>query len=314
MKQPSPPTLERDHNDHSLALVDRLDPAIGEASSVMGAVLTELLRRSLRGGVLQIGDELQSFVIDKVDITLAERTPAIEQAAAEVAGNTARSVAAQVAGLEVENLERWTKETTQELASQMVEAERRTQHTTAETARTFASQIEETKKEAQQATTDTAQKLAGQIEEARQRAEEAAQAQMTQQVQDLLQRSRKNSAVWKSRFRVLETTAGTLAEQLAAEQNERRTEFTATKAELQQRTTKLLQRLEQEQKDRRAAEDGLRQEFVRRMEEKIEQLQQANEALSARVVELEKPRGIGAAFAKLFGRRKEQTPEADTSA
>src|SRR5438034_8013789 len=100
MKQPSPPTLERD-NDHSLSLVDRMDPAIGEASSVMGAVLTELLRRSLRGGVLKISDELQAFVCDKVEGTLAERTPVIEQQASEVAGNTARAVAAEVAGQEV---------------------------------------------------------------------------------------------------------------------------------------------------------------------------------------------------------------------
>ena len=42
----------------SAPLMERMDPAIGEASSVMGAMLTEMIRRSLRGGVLHIGEEL----------------------------------------------------------------------------------------------------------------------------------------------------------------------------------------------------------------------------------------------------------------
>lgn len=320
MKQHPPSTLESDHIDHSLSLVDRMDPAIGEATSVMGVVLTELLRRSLRNGVLKIGDELEAYVSDRVEATLTERTPAIEQAASEVAGSTARSVAAEIASAvasqEVEALERWTKETTHELASQMVEAERRTQHATAESARTLAGQIEETKKEAGQATTTTAQKLAaqieevekravdttlttaqklaGQIEEARQRAEEAAHAEMTQQVEDLLQLSRKNSEVWKARFKVLETTAADLAKQLSDEQDERKTELATAKTETQHRLAKVLQRLEQEEKQRH---------------EEIHGLRQANERLIARVAELEKPRGLKAAFSKLFGRREEPTEE-----
>src|SRR5262249_10841632 len=115
--------------------------------------------------------------------------------------------------------------------------------------------------------------------------------------------SRKNSAVWKSRFKALESTATNLAKQLVAEQNERKTELTATKTETQQRMAKLLQRLEQEENDRRAA--------AAKWHEEIRHLQQANETLSARVAELEKPRGLGAAFAKLFGRRKDPKPDAD---
>jgi hypothetical protein len=244
--------------------------------------------------VLKIGDEMQAYVADRVEATLTERTPAIEQAAAEVAGTTARSIAAEiastVAGQEVEALERWTKETTHELASQMVEAERRSQHATAEAARTLTSRIEETKQQAEQATTSTAQQLATQIEEARQRAEEVARAEMTQQVEDLLQRSRKNSKVWKSRFKVLETSAADLAKQLANEQTERKTELTTARTEIQHKLAKLFQRLEQEQKERH---------------DEIRALRQANERLGARVAELEKPRGLKAAFSKLFGRREE---------
>ena len=52
----TPPTSSADRL--SAPLMERMDPAIGEASSVMGAMLTEMIRRSLRGGVLHIGEEL----------------------------------------------------------------------------------------------------------------------------------------------------------------------------------------------------------------------------------------------------------------
>src|SRR4051812_45118440 len=106
-----PTSVQAEETKLHLPLVERMDPAIGEATTVMGAMMTELLRRTLRGGVLQIGEQLEGYVAEKVDTTIAERTPAIEQAAAEVAEHTARSAATEVAKEEVQVLEVRTRET-----------------------------------------------------------------------------------------------------------------------------------------------------------------------------------------------------------
>ncbi|HZU34990.1 MAG TPA: hypothetical protein VFA18_03735, partial [Gemmataceae bacterium] len=84
------------------SLAERMDLSIGEASTVMGSVLTELMRRALRGGIMQMGEQLQDFVGEKVDATIAERTPAVEQAAMEAADKTARTAATEIAREEVQ--------------------------------------------------------------------------------------------------------------------------------------------------------------------------------------------------------------------
>ena len=48
MSQSSPVVVQPENHKDALGLLDRLDPAIGEATSVAGAMLTELLRRTLR--------------------------------------------------------------------------------------------------------------------------------------------------------------------------------------------------------------------------------------------------------------------------
>src|SRR5579883_2763409 len=103
-------TVEPDSSPSGAALVDRLDPAIGETTSVVGAMLTELLRRTLRGGVMQIDGELHAFTAEKVEATIAERLPFVEQAAARAAEETAQMVATQSAQQEVRVLEQKTQE------------------------------------------------------------------------------------------------------------------------------------------------------------------------------------------------------------
>src|SRR5438876_3236547 len=75
---------------HLTELADHLDPAIGEATAVMGAMATEIIRRSLRGGVLQIGRELSSYVGQQVEREITEQRPLIEKTAAETATEVAR--------------------------------------------------------------------------------------------------------------------------------------------------------------------------------------------------------------------------------
>jgi chromosome segregation ATPase len=271
VKPSYPAQIEREANQESVSLAERLDPAIGEATSVMGAMLTELLRRTLRGGVVKIGDELHTFVAEKVDATIADRTPAIEQAAAEVAEHTARSAATEVAHEEVSALETRTRESDDRLATRIEETDRQ-----------LATRIEETAASAHQRTEEAARQLAGQIEEAEKRVRESADARLNEQVQLLVQRSREGSDRLKARFTALEVSLADLGTR-------------------QQLLRDDLSRLLGE------SEARLRGEVIA--------LTRANEALAARIVELEKPRGlralflrIGAWLRRVFGRKAAKEP------
>jgi hypothetical protein len=172
----------------ALGLLEHLDPAIGEATSVVGAMLTELLRRTLRGGVVRIGDEMHGYVADKVDTAIAERTPGLEQRAAEVAEHAARTAATEVATEEVHALEQRTHATDRELAGQ----------------------ITETARAAEQRTRESAAALAAQIEESEQRG----QAALHEQVQTLVDRVREGSARLKARFAEQDKLIAGLGQQL----------------------------------------------------------------------------------------------------
>ena len=202
----------------SAPLVERVDSSIGEASTMIGAMLTEFMRRTLRNGVIKIDEEMNTFVGEKVDATIVERTPALEQHAAEVAENTARAAATEVAVQEVSIL--------------------------------------------REKTDQTARQLTGRIDETDKKVGETAH-DLNKQVQDLWQRSREGAASFKARLKELEVSS----EQDKAELKRLRDHY----------------------------------ETSRR---KLEEVLSANEALAARIIELEKPRGLRALCARLFGRRK----------
>jgi hypothetical protein len=270
------------------SLVERLDPSIGELSTVMGGMMTELLRRTLRDSIRQIDDELQGQVAQKLDATIAHRLPAIEKSAANAAEKTARETATDVAAAEARALEQRAKEAEREIVSRIERTARAAEQQTVETANTLTgkielvekkaelaitskahelnNRIEETAKTATTMTEEKARELAGQIEEAERRAAGTAQAEMTRQIEEVLQRSRKVTGGIMDRLQALEAA-------------------------------------------RRTAEDHLRVELA--------DVRKRNETLEARVIELEKPRGLRALWAWLFGRRKknakEPTPEADNT-
>jgi chromosome segregation ATPase len=265
------PTAIETENYRSTSLAESLDPAIGEATSVMGAMVTELMRRSLRGGVMQIGKELHAYVADRVDATIADRTPALERAAAEVAETAARTAATEVAVEEVKALEGRTRESQDQLAARIQKTAQEAERQTSETARDLAGKIEEAERKAQTVTQETARGLASQIEQSERRVSEATQALVNQQVQDLYQRSREGTNQLKARLATVEAAAAELTKQ----------------------------------------HDALRQELARAAEESqarlragIAELVRTNEALSARVAELEKPRG----FKRLFSWGKRPAP------
>jgi chromosome segregation ATPase len=302
--------IEADNGKTLSPLVERLDPAIGELSTVMGAMMTELLRRTLRGSVRQIDDELKGHVAEKVDATIAQRLPAIEQSATEVAEKAAREAATEVAVEEVQALEQRGKEVQRELAGKIEQVEQRAEQNISTRAHELTTRIEDTARHAATTTEEKARELARQIEEAEHRANAAAQAEVARQVEDLLQRSRRTTAEMKDRLQALETTAGMLGKQILDEAGDRKAEQTAFRADVDGRLKAVLQQLQQQDQARRAAEEQFRRDLTAARHE----ARQTIEALERRVVELEKPRGLRALWAWLFGRWKKEAGAGEPAA
>ncbi len=191
--------IEAETHPGALTLADTLDPAIGEASSVMGAMLTELVRRSLRGGVLRIGGELQHFVAEKVDIAVAEKVPQIEQIACDVAENTARTAATEVATEEVQALEKRTKAGDELLAARIDETARTALESSAAQARALAAQLQEAER-----------RVGDQIQQTGRSAVETARGELNQELQKLTDKLKERSERLKARFAALEATAAEL--------------------------------------------------------------------------------------------------------
>jgi hypothetical protein len=245
--------------DISLPLAGSMDQAIGEATTVMGAMITELMRRSLRGGVLKIGEQLETYVGERVDQSIAERRPVIEQAAAAVAEQTAYSTAAKLVGEEVYALEQRTAEAGRALAGQIEEAERRTHEAAEEKARRLSAEIEETGQQlstridagdqrAIEVTHEKARELTGHIEDTAKRVSEAAQAEIALRVQELMDRAKEGDVRVKARIQAVADLAAELGRRVDAERQAREAEHA--------------------------------------------ELRRANDELSARVAEMERPRGL----------------------
>ncbi len=199
MSESNPVVAEpENHKDH-LGLMDRLDPAIGEAASVAGAVLSELLRRTLRGGVLRIGDEMHGYVSEKLDTAIAERTPGLERLAAEVAEHAARTAATEVATEEVHALEQRTRASELELAGKITETASAAELRTRESVAELSAQIHEGDQRGQAAIHES---------------ERRARAALDEQVQTLIDRSRERSDRLKARFAKVDNLIAGLGKQL----------------------------------------------------------------------------------------------------
>lgn len=299
MKERFPAPIDEDTRKVSAPLAERMDPAIGEATSVMGTVMTELLRRTLRGGVMKIGEELDDYVHEKVGETIQDQRPVIENLAVEVADKCARIAATEVATEEVRALE-----------SRTTEADRNLDAKIEKTDKGLTTRIEETGRQSQQATQETAQRLTGQIEETEKRVQQTFQAELNRQLSEIAERGRKGKAALEARLQTMEEVTNGIGKQLAGEQEERRA-LLAT----------LREQVEHEARERRSAEESLRHELEQareearaRLREEVERLLEANHLLHLRVTELEKPRGLRALWAwfkGLFGKRKPAPADPD---
>jgi hypothetical protein len=288
-------------------LVERMDTAIGETSSLVGAVLTEVVRRALRGGVGQIGEQLNEHAADAVTTAVAERIPSLERSVVQLAGVTSRSAALEAVEGRVAEAEARTDDARRLLGERIAEAERTAEARAEEARRTLTERITEAERAARAKTEETSQVLTGridatreqvetvgqelhgrlqqaekkaweqtestalalrsEIEAAAQRVEQEARTALNARVDELRERSRKGTAVLKARLLALEGKAGALASKLEAGEQAHREVWLSLRGE-------------------------------------IETLRSANEALVTRVRELEKPRGLRWLWHRLFGRKQ----------
>lgn len=290
--------VKKESLEVSIPLAESMDQSIGEASTMLGAVVTELLRRSLRGGVVKIGEGLQSYVTGEVETALTRRVPEVERAAIEVAEQTAQVAAAKVAAEEVHALGVKTGEADRQLASQIEEverkartaaeevkqqaraaaeeAERKARGAVEERAQELAGRIDEVDRRAVETTRQTAEQLGGKIAETEKRVCETTQAEIDQRLAQLMEKSREATAHMKARIKALEELSETLGRDVRQEQAARKGELQAGFAKVQQ---------------------GLDQ-----LKQELRELRKVNENLSARVEALEQPKGF---FSRWFGKRKD---------
>ena len=261
------------NDGHLTELVDQLDPAIGEASSVMGAMATEMIRRSLRGGVLTIGRELNGYVSQQVEQEIVEQRPLIEKAAAETATEVARG--------EIEAVRQAAHEQDQQLAARIDDASRQA-HERAES---------------------VARELAGRLDETSRRAHEEI-ATVSKVIDDTARQSNEATATLA---RTLETEVGAARKELTSEIEAFKERARQATAKIKDRLDKLDSTSVQLADLQRALKveliDALRRE-QRQLHAKIDELRSANESLAQRLELLERPRGLRRLFAWLFGKNK----------
>ncbi|MCI0680792.1 MAG: hypothetical protein L0Y71_01700 [Gemmataceae bacterium] len=311
---------------HLTDMLDQLDPAIGEASSVMGAMATELIRRSLRGGVLQIGRELSGFVGQQVELHLVEQRPSIEKTAALTATEVARG--------EVDAVRHAAQEQDQQLALRIDDASRQAQHQVETVARDLTGRLDETARQTHEKVETVARDLTGRVDEtARQTHEkvETVARDLTGRLDETARQTHeKIETVAKAAddtARHTKATTDTLAQTLHTEvaavetrtldtaRKEFTTEIDAFKERARQATQKIKDRLDK--LDAASAEladlqRALKQELLaalrteqRQLHQQIDELRRVNESLARRVEVLEQPRGLRRLFAWLFGRKKQ---------
>ncbi len=240
-------------------------------------LLSELVRRTLRGGVAKIEEEMHDFVEEKVSSAVESRMPEFQEAATKTAETKARDIARQ----EVVSVEELAKAEAQRLANEIAETERRSE----DKARTITKEAVEV---VASETRSTAEKLVSDLAETERRAEEKARELVAQHVEELKQKSKSTYVQVRESLDELTSRAASLESRVVQEQHARE----AAVAELMQ------------------AFDVRLQQRWQAMQELCTQLQARNSQLELRLRELEKPRGLRALWAKMFGRKKTTPPNA----
>lgn len=292
---------------HLSQLVDQMDPAIGEATTVMGSMVQEIIRRSLRGGVLQIGRELSTYVGQQVELQIVEQRPMIEKTAAEMATEVARG--------EVEEVRRSAAEQREQLTARIEDSARQAQEKAEIVARDLSGRLEETSRQAHEKVETVARDLSGRLEVTAKEIEQTSE-KLTVRIDET---ARQADEAATSLARTLETEVVAVETRTL---DTARTEFRHQLEEVRERARKAtasikerLDKLDVTSAQLAELQQGLKRELLdtlrtdnRRLVQQIEDLRRVNQGLLERVEVLERPRGIRGFFAWLFGRNKKKKP------
>jgi chromosome segregation ATPase len=299
------PTVLVDSIPPSTSMVERMDSAIGETSSLVGAVLSEVVRRALRGGIGQLGERLNEHASGAVVTAIAEQLPALERTVVQTAGASARAAALDAVEDRVAKAESQTVEARRQLADRIAESERAAESRAEEARQALAQRIAAAERaslshteEARELLTEriersqaqaltarrelaqqierteehvasTAQELRTEIETTSRRAGQEVTAALTKQMDELCERSRKGTAMLKTRVKTLEDLAAGLNA-----------------------------KLQSEEKARQQAEARYQE-----LASLAEELRAANEALHGRLGRLEQPGFLRRLWNRLFSRK-----------
>lgn len=241
--------LSRPVSSDSGSLPEKLDDAIGEASTGIGVMLSELVRRSLKGGVANIDQTLKAFAETQVDSAVEQQMPQFAETASTVAESTSARLISEQVTPTVDHLTGEVRAFEGKLLSETERLDQQFNETTAETKRRLA----ETAAEAERRLNETSEHLGSLKENARSK--------------------------WKRLVAELDAIG-------------------AANAHLKQQVLELQSQLSNESK----RHQQLIYEMKTEAADQIRLLQQNGEQLSARLAELEKPKGLKAMWQKVRGR------------
>ena len=293
-------TIQRIENERvteSPQLVERMDSAIGEASTSIGMIMSEMVRRSLRGGVADIGSSIHDYAREQVDAAIDEMMPTVSNAVEEIAETTSHRItdeAVQKFGDELRTVETRTVEQTQ-----VITARYREESETALAVMKIA--VTESR--------DAAEATARDLKDMRQRARDT-----LKKVQSDIQTTNDVCAEFERRLSETSQELTAVGGQLAQE----RIQHQETRGKLEQLERTLtaargeLKRCAQELSETRQEQSGT-VETVSQLglgtARKDQALEMLCAGLASRLDELERPRGIKALFSKFTGGKKTAKPQ-----
>lgn len=256
------------------SLVERLDPALGEASSGIGVLLSELVRRTLRGGIAKIEEEMEDFVGEKVDLTVADRMPEFQDAATKTASERAGLIANQAVHQIREETDGRAKQLTDELANVREHTEESIQRASADAIAAV--------KDVQTETRETSDRLSSDIAQTGQQAEARAR-------QMLAEHDTRLSGRWDSQLADLKKRSQSTYADVQAKLGD-----------LQEKSSALLEKLN--------SEVQARQSEMQRLQTTLERVAARNSELEARLAQLEQPRGLRKVLGSLFKKKPKALP------
>jgi len=302
-------------------LVERMDSAIGEASTSIGMIMSELVRRSLRGGVGEIGTSIHDYARDSVSLAVSDAMPQIEQTVEKIAESTSvriTDVAVNRIGEELKIVETRTAEKTEVFAARIkadAAAEFETVHRVIGESRECTEKNAQDLRDLQLRAKDSWKKVQLELQnvnEARARLERQLQDTEDRLTTSQQQLSQTNDRLDQTKQEHLQTR----------EQLERTREQLETTALQLAETRRVLSRSQQElgQTQQSLAEARLilndtqsnLSQLERATSQKNQTLESLCSSLAKRLEDLERPKGIRALFSRFkgnSGKQPETAPE-----